>query len=81
MAKPHFTLTAPSSWASAMVNLDYTGLEPEERAALNNFLARQGVSFTDCLFCEEAGCTRDHDAKPEIGDVLAECSTYYFSGV
>jgi hypothetical protein len=48
-------LTAPSAWAPAIVNLEYSGLPSEDVSALNMFLAREGVSFSDCLHYEDAG--------------------------
>jgi hypothetical protein len=51
-------LTAPSIWASAIVNLDYSHLSAEDVSALNTFLAREGVSFSDCLLVSYGAMTR-----------------------
>lgn len=71
------TLIAPSAWASAIINGDYSGLERNEIAALNTFLAREGVSFADCLTCEDAGFVRLHDAYREV-PFPADCQAYTF---
>lgn len=70
-------LTAPSHWASAIINRDYSGLTPEETGQLNTFMAREGVSFTDCHGCEEAGFIWHHDAAPETG-TGAQCHVFFF---
>jgi len=41
-------LTMPAHWASALMNLDYSGLDKEERSKLNNFLSLNDLSFVDC---------------------------------
>ncbi|WP_048647514.1 hypothetical protein [Nitratireductor soli] len=70
------TLTAPSHWASAIINGDYSGLDEEDVSALNSFLALQGVSFSDALTCEDAGFRWRHDASPAVGG--ADCQEYTF---
>jgi hypothetical protein len=70
-------LTAPSHWAPAIVNCDYSGLDAEDIGHLNTFLARKGVSFTDCHGCEEGPFIWHHDAAPETG-VGAQCHVYFF---
>ena len=78
MTRPKFQrVTAPSHWASAIVNMDYSGLEPEEIGQLNAFLAREGLSFTDCHGCEEAGFIWNHDATPET-QTGAQCHVFFF---
>lgn len=67
---------APESWASAIVNLDYSGLDDQSRKQLNTFLARQGLSFSDCLDCKDAGFMRKHDASELTGG--ATCCEYIF---
>lgn len=71
----HFT--APSVWAPAIVNRDYSGLEPSEIGQLNTWLAREGLSFSDCLNCEDAGFMWKHDAAGVTG-TGADCQTYTF---
>lgn len=71
------TLTAPSAWAPAIVNGDYSGLSATERKQLNTFLALNGVSFADCLDCKDAGFVRMHDAYAVV-PFPADCQTYVF---
>jgi len=71
------SFTAPSSWASAIVNNDYSGLEPDEVSALNTWLAENRLSFRDCLTCEGAGFMRRHDAYNQF-PYAADCQTYTF---
>ena len=70
------TLVAPSAWASAIVNMDYSGLSPDDVKAVNTFLAREGFSFYDCLTSEDAGFCRVHDAIDLTG--AADCQRYWF---
>ena len=67
---------APDYWASAIINLDYSGLAEDERGKLNTFLAEQGLSFTDCLDCRDAGFMRNHSASHLTGG--ATCCEYIF---
>jgi len=46
-------ITLPARWSSAIINFDYSGLDKEECAKLNNTLANNGLSFTDCLHVSE----------------------------
>lgn len=71
------TLTAPSAWASAIVNGDYSSLAAEERGALNTFLAMESVSFSDCLTCEDAGFQKHHDAF-KYWPFASDCQNYVF---
>jgi len=46
------TLVGPSYWASAIINGDYSGLEPDEQAQCRAWIAREcGNEWTivDCL--------------------------------
>jgi len=45
------TFTAPAIWASAIINLDYSGLSAISRKELNNWLLNNKLSFVDCLTC------------------------------
>jgi len=49
--KRTLTVTMPAYWASALINMDYSGLSTEERAELNNYLVNHDpcLSFVDCL--------------------------------
>jgi hypothetical protein len=77
MTRKVMTLTAPSHWASAIVNGDYSGLEPLDVKHLNTWLALQGLSFADCLSCEDADFMWKHDAAGVTG-TGADCQTYTF---
>lgn len=70
------TLIAPEHWAPAIVNLDYSGLSPDDLAACNTFLAENGLSSADCLDCQEVGFMRRHDASSYTG--AAQCAAYTF---
>lgn len=67
---------APEHWASAIINLDYSGLSDKDKKDLNTFLALQGLSFCDCLDCKEAGFMWNHDAANITGG--ATCCEYIF---
>lgn len=71
------TVTAPSHWASALINLDYSGLEKEEIGQINTFLAEQGLSFSDCLNCKHVGFLWGHDAFAQC-PLGADCQEYTF---
>jgi len=71
------TVTAPSAWASALINFDYSGLTDADTSALNRFLLREGLSFSDCVDCEDAGFCWTHDATPEL-PLGADCQRYTF---
>lgn len=45
------TVTMPAHWASALINLDYSGLNKADRAEMNNFLANHDpcLSLVDSL--------------------------------
>jgi hypothetical protein len=70
-------LIAPSAWVSAIVNRDYSGLDRDEIATLNNFLVWFGVSFADCLTCKDAGFVWRHDAT-DFTRTGADCQVYTF---
>jgi hypothetical protein len=69
-----FTATAPSYWASYLINGDASGLEYPEIAQADAFLARQGGYVVSC---EDYGfCTR-HDAWWEC-PYAVDCQEYTF---
>ena len=47
------TIIAPAHWASAIVNLDYSGLDNTDIRVLNKYLLDNDVLFKDCLTCSE----------------------------
>ena len=72
------SIFAPESWVSAIINLDYSGLNDTDKKHLNTFLAEQGLFFNDCLDCKDAGFMWDHDAAHLTG--AATCCEYIFKG-
>lgn len=48
------TIIMPSHWASAIVNLDYSGLDDAEIRELNQYLLDNDLSFKDCLMCSDS---------------------------
>lgn len=69
------TATAPSHWASYFINGDSSGLEPDEKAAADSFIARLGYGMPSD--CEDRGFVRVHDAFKECG-FASDCQTYSF---
>ena len=68
-------ITAPSHWASYLINGDASGLEPEDKAACDAWIKREGVGIP--VSCEDAGFRGKHDAYPEL-PLGADCQTYVF---
>jgi hypothetical protein len=68
-------VTAPSHWASYLINGDASGMEDDEIAACNAWIAREGVGMP--VSCEDAGFIWYHDARPEC-PFGADCQTYTF---
>ena len=67
-------LTAPSSWASYLVNGDSSGLDPDEIAACDAWLNDSHLPAP--VSCEDAGFIWHHDAyKHALG---ADCQIYTF---
>lgn len=71
------TLTAPSVWASALVNCDYSGLAADDVKALNTWLVINGLSFADCVDCEDVGFMHHHDAFAQM-PLAVDCQRYTF---
>lgn len=69
------TITAPSAWATYLINGDDSGLEEDEIRACDAFIARQGVGSP--VSCEEAGFVTWHDARQEC-PYAADCQDYVF---
>lgn len=64
------TVTLPASWASAMVNEDWSGLEydyPEEAQRAKDWLRESGLSVLSC---------GDHTFVERIDGILTECMEY-----
>lgn len=47
------TIIMPAYWASALVNLDYSGLDDVEIYQLKEYLHDNDLSIGDCLMCSE----------------------------
>lgn len=69
------TITAPSYWASYLINGDDSGLEPQEKAACDAWLAREAVGLP--VSCDDAGFCHRHDAWAEA-PYSADCQDYVF---
>ena len=70
-----FELTAPSHWASYLINFD-TSMEQYEIATCNEWLRTMGVINADCLDCQDAGFLWNHDASKYTP--AADCQFYTF---
>lgn len=68
-------IVAPSHWASYLINGDDSGLEPDEKAACDAWIKREGVGLP--VDCRDAGFRWRHDAYNEM-PLGADCQTYSF---
>jgi hypothetical protein len=68
-------ITAPSHWASYLINGDDSGMEPEEKAQCDAWIKREGVGLP--VSCEDAGFIWNHDARVEC-PLGSDCQTYIF---
>lgn len=66
------TYTAPSYWASYLINGDFSGMEDDEIATADAFLAWVGLGAP--VDCEGAGFCHSNDA----GTLAGDCMTYSF---
>lgn len=69
------TYTAPSAWASYLINGDATGLEDGEEARIEAWLNWVGLGAP--VGCEDAGFCWRHDAY-EFCPLGADCQEYTF---
>lgn len=67
--------TAPSHWASYLINGDSSGLEDDDIAQCDAWIEREGMGTP--VSCEDAGFIRWHDANKEC-PFAADCQTYVF---
>ena len=65
--------TISDTFLSALINLDYSGLEKEEIGQLNNWLADHSFSFVNPVSCEPVGFT-----LCEITELRGNCHKVYF---
>lgn len=68
---------APSSWAPYLINGDASGMEPEEQASADAFVARIAAVHGHGCFCDatDAGFVVYHDARNEA-PFAADCQLY-----
>ena len=66
--------TAPSHWASALVNGDYSGLDDDDAAACDAFASSLPDMVVSCE--DEEFFTWNHDAAPFVDVPGATCLTY-----
>ena len=69
------TATAPSAWASYLMNGDDSGLDAEEKAACDAWV--ESVGYGAPVDCRDAGFTHHHDAR-EFLPLGADCQEYAF---
>jgi hypothetical protein len=68
--------TAPSAWASYLINDDPGDLEDSEITTINKWLTANNLGY--CVDCEDAGFLHRHDASGYA--LAADCQTYTFEG-
>jgi hypothetical protein len=68
-------LTAPSAWASYLINGDDSGLEEGEKACADAWIATEGLGMP--VSCDNAGFRHWFDASPHYG-YSCDCQTYTF---
>ena len=66
--------TAPSSWASYLINGDASGLHPADIAAADAWI--ESLAFGSPVSCEDAGFVGYHDAREFA--LATDCQTYDF---
>ncbi len=81
MATISISYSAPSSWASYLINGDASGLEPDEITACDawtKMVWRFNPSARGPVDCKDIGFRKYHDARHLIGGRAADCQEYYF---
>lgn len=75
------TYTLPAHWASALINLDYTGVTDEDEQEISDFIDGE---FGESLFCtvtttndNEPEFRKYHDAQP-YGVLACDCIDFTF---
>ena len=68
-----FTRTAPSVWASYLINGDASGIDDADIAAADAFVAQYG----EPMGCTDAGFIHVHDAH-HLLPLGADCQAYTF---
>ena len=69
------TAIAPGAWASYLINGDASGISPDDRAACDAWIAREGLGAP--VSCVDAGFRWRHDASREM-PFGADCQEYAF---
>lgn len=67
--------TAPSAWATYLINGDESGIDEEDRKACDAWIASIGLGSP--VSCDDAGFIRYHDAY-EFLPLAADCQEYLF---
>lgn len=67
--------TAPSAWASYLINGDASGISDEDKAAADAWIERIGKGMPHS--CYDVGFMRYHDAADEA-PYSADCQSYHF---
>lgn len=67
--------TAPSAWASYLINGDDSGIDEEDRKAADEWIADIGLGAP--VSCDDAGFVRYHDAYA-FCPLAADCQEYLF---
>lgn len=67
--------TAPSSWASYLINGDDSGLDPHEKATADEWIDSVGLGMP--VSCEDAGFIKRPDSF-NVYHFAADCQTYFF---
>ncbi len=76
MTRKIFKLTAPSHWASYLINGDASGMSGEDLSQCNGWLEEEFGEAADAVDCEDAGFRWRHDASRHA--LAADCQTYTF---
>jgi len=69
-----YTRTAPSAWASYLINGDASGVDDADIAAADAFQEQFGTPVD----CEDAGFIKYHDAY-HLMPLAGDCQRYTFS--
>ena len=72
------TFLLPTFFASALINLDYTGLNDEEEQCLDQWFFHNALGKSCINMGEEVGFVKYHDMS-DVGVLAADCSYFTFS--
>jgi hypothetical protein len=70
-----FSATAPSAWASYLINGDASGIDEDDVKQADAWIEREGLGMP--VSCEDAGFTWRHDAYEEC-PLGSDCQEYFF---